>query len=227
MSDGDRDDKPEKFTSLLGPEPTWLTCSCGAQSMRAPCWDCDRQMAANIEASQRKAAAIATIPARYAWAHIAAPELAARVKLRDRAVTLIDTIRGALAASRVVFAGPSGSGKTSLAIACLRERVPYGLFVSALKLGVARIQSSAGDGEAALVERAIAAPLLLIDEVGGEIKMATNAVRDVIFARYESDLPTWITTGFRGAQLAEMYGDGSLRRLTEDAYVVNLGAAAA
>jgi DNA replication protein DnaC len=146
------------------------------------------------------------------------------VKLRDpNATSLAETIRRVLASSRVVFAGPSGAGKTSLAIACLRERAPHGLFVSALRIGTARIQSHAGQGEAALVEQAIAAPLLLLDEVGGEQKTATNAVRDVIFARYDADLPTWITTGFKGGELAAMYGDGALRRLTEHAYVVQLG----
>ncbi len=124
----------------------------------------------------------------------------------------------------MVFSGPSGAGKTSLACACLRERIPHGLFVSAIKLGTARIQHSAGDGEAALVQRAMTVPLLLLDEVGGEQKTATNAVKDVIFARYDADLPTWITTGFRLSQLAEMYGDGTSRRLTENVYVVHLGA---
>ena len=123
----------------------------------------------------------------------------------------------------MVFVGPSGSGKSSLACACLRRRIPHGLWLSALRLGTARIQHSAGDGEAALVARAMAVPLLLLDEVGGETKTATNAVRDVLFARHDADLPTWITTGFSSQQLAETYGDGAVRRITEGAYVVKLG----
>jgi DNA replication protein DnaC len=67
------------------------------------------------------------------------------------------------------------------------------------------------------------APLLLLDEVGGEQKTATNAVKDVIFERMDSDLPTWITTGFRSDELLAMYGDGALRRLTENVTVLRFG----
>lgn len=67
------------------------------------------------------------------------------------------------------------------------------------------------------------APLLLLDEIGGESKTATNAVKDVIWERVDNDLPTWVTTGFKGEQLAEMYGDGAFRRLTEGATIVQLG----
>ena len=48
-------------------------------------------------------------------------------------------------------------------------------------------------------------------------------MRDVLFARHDADLPTWITTGFSSQQLAETYGDGAVRRITEGAYVVKLG----
>lgn len=221
MSDGDRDSKPEKFSSLLGPEPAWLKCTCGALTSRVPCWDCDRAMMARVDADRARAIAAGSIPSRYAWARSDSPLLGARVKLRDPVDTVV---RRVLGASRVVFSGPSGAGKTSLAAACLRDRGAAGLFVSALRLGTARIQTHAGQGEAALVERAMEAPVLLIDELGGEQRTTTNAVRDVIFARHDADLTTWVTTGFRGAQLAEMYGDGMLRRLTEGAYVVALGA---
>lgn len=209
---------PTDFADLLGPEPSWLTCDCGETTNRVPCWDCARRAAEKADAERLRLAAIETIPPRYRWALSWTPEFAERVKVADvRAV-----IRKVLASDRVVFAGPSGSGKTSLACACL-PRFPGGVFVSALRLGMARQQSALGDGEAGEVERAIAAPLLLIDEVGGEAKTATNAVRDVIFARHDLDRPTWVTTGFTRAQLAETYGDGALRRMVEDAYVVRLG----
>jgi DNA replication protein DnaC len=124
----------------------------------------------------------------------------------------------------VLLHGPSGSGKTSLAFACLRERLPEAMWVSALRLGVARIQHSAGDGEAKLVAECIAAPLLLVDELGGENKTSNNAVKSVIFERYDRDLPTWVTTGFASKDLVAMYGDGALRRLTEGGYVQGFGA---
>jgi DNA replication protein DnaC len=208
------------FASLLGDEPEWLTCKCGALTSRTPCWDCERIAIATADAVRNRDRALATIPRRFDWANTRSPELAERVKCKQ---PLSAVVERALASTRVVFAGPSGSGKTSLACACLRERVPHGEFISATSLGTARIQHSAGDGEAALVERAMTVPLLLLDEVGGEMKTATNAVRDVVFARYDADLPTWITTGFKLSELAAMYGDGASRRLTEGVFIVRLG----
>lgn len=207
------------FANLLGPEPTWLTCKCGELSARVPCWTCSMAETEKQRMLDRVEQALASIPRGFAWATVDAPELPERVKARAELKTIVERVLGA---RRAIFAGPSGSGKTSLACACLRLR-PMGTYVSALRLGTARIQSAAGQGEADLVERAIAAPMLLIDELGGEQKTATNAVRDVVFARHEADLPTWVTTGFRSEQLAEMYGDGLLRRLMEGAYVVQLG----
>jgi len=218
------------MTFDMGPEPQWLTCECGGLSARVPCWECDRAAMAKTDAARERALSAGSIPRRFEWAELEAPSLVERVKLRrpngDRCVQqreFVDAGQRVLAAQRVVFVGPSGSGKSSLACACLRRRIPHGLWLSALRLGTARIQHSAGDGEAALVARAMAVPLLLLDEVGGETKTATNAVRDVLFARHDADLPTWITTGFSSQQLAETYGDGAVRRITEGAYVVKLG----
>lgn len=218
------------MTFDMGPEPQWLTCECGGLSARVPCWECDRAAMAKTDAARERALSAGSIPRRFEWAELEAPSLVERVTLRrpngDRCVQqreFVDAGQRVLAAQRVVFVGPSGSGKSSLACACLRRRIPHGLWLSALRLGTARIQHSAGDGEAALVARAMAVPLLLLDEVGGETKTATNAVRDVLFARHDADLPTWITTGFSSQQLAETYGDGAVRRITEGAYVVKLG----
>lgn len=220
LTHDDRDDEPADFSRLLGPEPEWLTCPCGALTARTPCWDCTRDAETQTAADERRRLALVTIPARFAWARLGAPELAARVIAREPLEKLAARV---LASARVVFSGPSGAGKTSFAVACLRERIPHGIFVSAIKLGTARIQGRAGDGEASLVERAMTAPLLLIDEVGGETKTATNAVKDVIFDRMDNDLPTWITTGFGREDLLAMYGDGALRRLTENVTVLRFG----
>ncbi len=218
MSDRDDDSKP--FTDILGPEPEWLTCRCGAMCSRVPCWDCDRAAMEKTDAARLRGTAIATIPKRYVWARANALELPARVKTRG---PVLEVVKRVLGATRVIFVGPSGSGKTSLACACLRERLPHGVFMTAFRLGIARQQAALGQGEPASVDRAINAPLLLIDELGGEAKVATNAIRDVIFARHDADMPTWITTGFTSQQIAETYGDGALRRIIEDAYVVKLG----
>lgn len=227
MSDHDDDDRDGldidvavDFSSLLGPEPNWQTCDCGAQSARVPCWDCSRTNEARALENDRRGRSLASIPRRYDWARLGSTELLERVRAREPLETIAKKV---LASQRVVFAGTSGAGKTSLAIACLRERVPHGEFMTAMKLSMARIQSKAGDGEPSDVERAMTVPLLVLDEVGREAKTMHNAVMDVIWARVDSELPTWITTGFKSTELATMYGDGMLRRLTEGATIIQLG----
>jgi|CXWL01.1.fsa_nt_gi DNA replication protein DnaC len=206
----------------IGPEPTWLSCSgCGIQTSRSPCWDCTQASEARHDAARERTRSLGTIPARFAWASLKAPELAERCDARN----YLALAKRVLAGHGAVFAGKSGSGKTSLAVACLRERMPRAMYVSALRLSTARIQSKAGDGEAGLVAEAIAAPLLLVDEVGGESKTSTSAVRDVVFERHDAGKPTWITTGFTSAELAAMYGDGFLRRVVDGATLIRLGPA--
>jgi DNA replication protein DnaC len=205
----------------LGPEPTWLSCSCGQLSARVPCWDCSQVRSILAIDDERRSKSLASIPARFAWAKLTAPELAARVGLRDPQAVAAKV----LAAAGAVFAGPSGSGKTSFAVACMRERLLGAMYLPAIRLGVARLQSKLGDGEADQVEQAIRADLLVLDDIGQEAKTATNAVRDVVFARHDAERPTWVTTGLDSRQLAELYGDGFLRRLLEGAVAPKFGGA--
>lgn len=207
------------FLDALGPEPKWLTCGCGQQSARVPCWDCTQVRNILAIDDERRAKALASVPARFRWARLDAPELSERVRLPNP----VEAGRKVLAAAGAVFAGPSGSGKTSLAVACMRERLLGALYVPAIRLGVARLQSGLGDGEASTVEQAMRADLLLLDDVGQEAKTATNAVRDVVFARHDAELPTWITTGLTSDQLVAAYGDGFLRRILEGAVALKLG----
>ncbi len=208
------------FADILGPEPTWHRCDCGAMCSRVPCWDCDQAALERADAARAIHDAGLSIPRRYDWATVDAPELVARAKV---AGPLADIIERVLGATRVVFYGSAATGKTSLATACLRKRLPKGMFVSSLRLGTARIQHAAGGGEAPLVQRAMRAKLLLLDDFGQEGQTSTNAVRDIIFERHDLDLPTWITTAFKTSELAKFYGDGVARRISEGAYVVSMG----
>ncbi len=221
MDDKKDDDKPAVW-DFAGSEPAWSKCRCGAMSTIVPCYECDRERREAKALAEAQAVAAEELPRRYRWAQLGHADLARRVKLPDGLEVKAAASR-ILGASRVVLSGPSGSGKTSLGIACLRERLPNAMWVSALDLGTTRIQHSAGDGKSKLEMACRRAPLLLIDEVGGEVKSANNAVKDVIFGRYDDDLPTWITTGFGSKEIVAMYGDGALRRLTEDGYVLKLG----
>lgn len=140
----------------------------------------------------------------------------------------------------VIFAGAAGSGKTSLAVAALRAAweiqvsgpdvsefdvadAKRMMFVHAHRLGVARIQHRAGDGEAPDVAAAMRASVLLLDDVGSERDTANNAVPDVIFERHAEGRDTWITTGLTVPQLKARYGDGVTRRMLERALIVKLG----
>lgn len=138
----------------------------------------------------------------------------------------------ALGAARVAFIGPPGSGKTSLAIAMLRAavaaepastwRTSGARYVSAHRLAKARAMHPLGDGEAPLVSTALRAPLLVLDELGGEDTRYASAVAEVIYERHADDLPTWVTTGVTPERLAERYGGGIARRLFEGAQVFRL-----
>lgn len=160
----------------------------------------------------------ATIPEVYAGARLDAPWLHALVGARAMAQA-----REALSAPLVVFFGPPGAGKTTLAVAMMRARGEDGSrFVSAKRLGTARIQHPAGAGEAPYVETAMRAKLALIDEVGAESLTQNDALPDVIFERHAHVLPTWYTTGLEPKAIGERFGGGAERRILEGAVVIRL-----
>lgn len=210
---------PEKvdFASMFGANLTFETCVCGAQSTRKPCWDC--VSAADRAAELRAAEERAGIPAQFAWAHPDAAELVERCKPIGRAgepVRVSQTVQvvRAYAGNAVAFQGQSGAGKTSLAVACLRG-LPGALMVAAGALGRARIEHPAGHGEAPLIRRAMAARVLLVDDLGQDKTTAISAVEDVINHRHDARLVTWVTTGLTEDQIESRYGAGVRRRLTE------------
>lgn len=181
----------------------------------------DRRLA--HQASLR--AALETIPKGFSWASFVAPELAARVK-NDAAIAHART--AVAEAAGVLLTGGAGTGKTSLACAMMRALVETGdprvLFVGAYWLAKAREQYRLGQGEAPEVERAIEASVLVIDDVG--IEQARNtALSEVIYERHAAERRTIITTGFGFKALAERYGDGIARRMSEGATVIRCGTA--
>lgn len=224
------------FADLLGPEPAWERCSCGALSMRVPCWSCAKAAVAE-KAAERAAAgeeAERGIPARFRWAKIGAPELDSRVLVPAGTPSSVARRLAGSETLAVVLIGASGAGKTSLAVAAMRE-VPGAVFVPALALERARIMHKAGAGEAPLVRRALRAPLLVLDDLGQDKVTATSAVLDVMLERHDAERRTWITTWLDTAspkgsypEMAARYGDGAVRRLTERGIgaVLRLGGAA-
>jgi DNA replication protein DnaC len=162
-----------------------------------------------------------SIPPTYAWATLDAPELPERVYAP--AIVIGQTV---CHEPRVCLMGASRSGKTSLAVAMMRAWVVKqerpALFVAAHRLGMARLQHPAGHGEAELVETAMRAPLVLLDDLGSEREFTMSPVADVIFERHAQDLPTWITTGLARDPLVARYGAGVVARLFERARVISL-----
>lgn len=165
----------------------------------------------------------ARVPRTYRDNRLASPELAKRVK----PVTAIDLAAAAVDAPWVTIIGPPGSGKTSLGVAMLYAAFDDGewaaRFIHAYRLGVARIQSKAGEGECPEVVVAMRNPLVLIDDLGSERDTANNAIPDVIQERHAESLPTWVTTGLSPEECAKRYGGGTTRRLFEMATVIKLG----
>jgi hypothetical protein len=163
-----------------------------------------------------------SLPPSHAWCRLDAPELSERVY-----GAAIGIGRRAFHEPRVCFVGTSRTGKTSLAVAMLRAWVAKyerrAMFAAAHRLGVARIQHPAGHGEAPLVEAAIDAPLVLLDDLGSERDFPTNPIADVIFERHARDLPTWVTTGLPRDALVARYGAGVMARLFERARVIQVG----
>lgn len=155
----------------------------------------------------------------------AAQRIRCSVPLVERAKTAMSERRS------IVFQGPAGIGKTSLAGALIRQlysaqwkpRMAV-CWLSAFRLLRARQSWPLGKGECPEVERAIAADLFVLDDLGQEPKSELSAVADVIFTREEDRKPTWVTTGFSKDAIANRYGGGVARRVFEGAEVIEFAA---
>lgn len=161
------------------------------------------------------------LPALYSDA-LGSRELLDRV---GRKAAVADTVQ-ALAFPGIVWTGSSGAGKTSLACAAAREwaRFQRGgriLFSRASELATASRYHALGEGRPKMVDQAIKADLLILDELGEPMRAAQwDDVGEVVFARYEQNRPTWVTTWLAPDQVKSLYGDGFARRLFERSAVI-------
>lgn len=209
--------------------PSWLRDELAKIPAPTADMDAPEHDADPVKAAERKT--VLTMPKSYRWATAEAPELIERVTdPRDsngRPMPVAALIALAPTTSRMLITGPADAGKTSIACAMLREwsrvnRLPA-TFVHSFRIGMARIQAKAGTGEAEIVETAMRAPLVLIDDVGSENHTANNAMLDIVFERHAEDFPMWLTTGWTSQQIIARYGAGFLRRIVERALVVKVG----
>jgi DNA replication protein DnaC len=220
--------EPRRLLGSAGPQPSessedWFRREIGPIPPPAPGADEPADASGN---EQRRAALSAlekTIPNSYRWARFSAPELRQRVP----ASALAAAVAYAWQHDRVCLMGASRAGKTSLAVAMLRCWVSRAnrpaAFVHAYRLGVARILHPAGHGEPELVESAMRAPLVLIDDLGGERDHAHSALPDVLVERHAENRPTWVTTGLTREQLVKRYGQGIVARVFERATMIHVG----
>jgi hypothetical protein len=220
--------EPEKVVDPSGRLPgesheTWFKRVIGP--IPAPTPDMDAREEPDTTSSKRQDALAAlerTIQPVYRWARFSAPELPDRI-----AASAIAQAQASWREPRVCLMGVSRAGKTSLAVAMLRQWVRasarFGAFVPAYQLSTARIRHPAGHGEPEVVELALKAPLVLLDDLGCERDHAMNPIADIVFARHAEDRPTWVTTGLTREQLVRRYGLGVVARIFERARVIRMG----
>ncbi len=202
-------------------------CQTVKQGLGGLCESC-RDAEAFDRAKQR---VFASIPKRFRWAiDCNLSTLSERVRLPT------DRISAALAWSAglgavppsLALTGDTGMGKTSLAVALFatwfaRHRNEGVRFMSAIELGLARSRHPLGHDDPPAVLAAIAAPLLILDDLGQEASAHADVMRQIMHARHNDDLPTWVTSGLKHADLAQRYDGGLARRIFEESKHVALG----
>jgi DNA replication protein DnaC len=233
------------FSEFERPDDVAVTCVCGVTGLefaafaaRWRCRDCavreDQFNRVQSADNHRRAAEEARVQAWIAQVPPRHRDCQFRVTLRTRIAATKSNVDAVARVAALPFGrsitilGCPGAGKTSLAAALwrlLETQGRIGVWSSAFALSRARHAWPIGQGEAPLVLAACESDLLCVDDLGQEPKIESSAIPDIVFARHESDAPTWITTGLTKEEIAGRYGGGVARRIFEDAECIRLGAA--
>lgn len=226
----DRWERTCRTCSVICPTPT-ITCETCALASQRRRW--------LGELHERWTTCATALPS-WPWARWDHAAWATRVDPR-----IVGAIEGTDGTTSLVLLGPTGAGKTSSLVAQLHrlragaeaavaartelhrgspdDQPPCPLvdyaWTTEAQLVAARRGHRLGAGEAPLVERAMSAPLLVLDEITGS---APALVMEIADARYAAQLPTWSTAGMPARQLATRVGAACLRRLVEGGRVVDL-----
>jgi DNA replication protein DnaC len=191
------------------------TCGSASNTPR-PCLGCEQ--AARLAREARLVTA-ASIPPRFEWAtSLDALEFGLRV---DRVALEEARAMDLRRLDRATLLGPAGAGKTALAVGLAtgwtRVTARSALFIAAIDVGTARREHGLGEGAPRIVRDALAAPLIVLDDLGQELDSGAADVAHVIQRRYDDEKPTIATSGLAVEQLLSRYGAGVVRRLLEAA----------
>ena len=123
----------------------------------------------------------------------------------------------------LLLVGGEGTGKTHVAIAILREILAKGFRglywnVPELFLELRRTMGTSTDlDEAAILDEAVETDLLVLDDLGAEkvSEYVMDRLYVLINGRYESDLPTIITTNRTLEELRAQLGPRIVSRISE------------
>lgn len=188
-------------------------CTCGAKSTKVPCWDCFQGKENQLSMDKDKA----SLPALFRDIDDA------KAKVRVPGFTKWDALKARqkqTPSRSFTFVGPSGAGKSTLAC-WLATKHPNGcMFVRSAEIERARKESSFQRSQL-LADCETTTKVLIIDELR-DIPGTFQATFDIIDARHNNMLPTYVTTGLSSEQLKTAFGDGLLRRLAECAGVVRV-----
>lgn len=171
-----------------------------------------------------------SIPERFRWATPDSHELPRRVRFKFGSP---DALRALAAAPTpvVVCQGVGRSGKTSFVCAMAAAVLQAGeadtsngaAFYRAKGL---RFVSALDLDEPASVAQAIAATVLVLDDLGqdlgganagsGVLSQRVTGATSVIMKRHNTNRTTWITTPYDAKRIESLYGDGVSGRLLEE-----------
>ncbi len=127
----------------------------------------------------------------------------------------------------LILLGPTGTGKSTAAAMLFRyllkdgvqkggsawENARFMAWFGALDLFHASREHALGKGEAPELRQASRARLLVLDDAGWDTD--PRVVSGVLAERYESGLPTIVTSGKTELELVAHYGAAVVRRMTE------------
>jgi len=219
---------------------------------RFTCGRCERELSANVcvcdecaqaERYERRGfelnRARESIPSRFRWSRLTAPELAKRLKATPKVIRAAWTAIGG-ANPTVTIVGQSGTGKTSLAVAMLAEvieagaamscdmktleRARFAHFADAPQLAISRKEHKLGADAPGEVLRARRASVLVLDEVGKEGRGELDVAK-IIHEREAACALTIVTTWLDEAGILAAYDGGLARRLFRKSILFELGGA--